>query len=81
MERKMNLDEITQYINEESIRGEIARELSGIISDYQAGTISLDDKNSLIEGVVEAFKVSENASDEVTVRWLVAIASVAVQFV
>jgi hypothetical protein len=77
----MNLDEITQYINEESIRGEIARELSGIISDYQAGTISLDDKNSLIEGVVEAFKVSENASDEVTVRWLVAIASVAVQFV
>ena len=77
----MNLDEITQYINEESVRGEIARELSGIISDYQAGTISLDDKNSLIEGVVEAFKVSENASDEVTVRWLVAIASVAVQFV
>lgn len=77
----MNLDEITQYINEESVRGEIARELSGIISDYQAGTISLDDKNSLIEGVVEAFKVSENAGDEVTVRWLVAIASVAVQFV
>lgn len=77
----MTLEEITQYINEESVRGEIARELSGIISDYQAGTISLDDKNSLIEGVVEAFKVSENASDEVTVRWLVAIASVAVQFV
>lgn len=77
----MNLDEITQYINEESVRGEIARELSGIISDYQAGTISLDEKNSLIEGVVEAFKVSENASDEVTVRWLVSIASVAVQFV
>lgn len=77
----MNLDEITEYINEDSVRGELAREFSGIISDYQAGTISLEEKNQLIEGIVEAFKVSENASDEVTVRWLVSIASVAVQFV
>ena len=47
MEWKMN-DVLVQYVNEQSIRGDLARELLGIISDYEAGNISAEDKSELL---------------------------------
>lgn len=72
----MNIDEIVKYINEESPRGELAREFQGIISDFQAGTITLDEKNDLVVAVVAGFEAADVSRDEETMRWVVSAASV-----
>ena len=72
----MNLDDIVQYINEDTVRGELAREFQGIISDYQSGVISAEEKNDLVNAVVEGFKATKATSDEDTMRWVVNIATV-----
>lgn len=71
------MDELTQYINEESIRGDIARELVGIISDYQASAITEDEKVELVKACYYTFEQSEAAQDEVLVRWVVSAVRVA----
>lgn len=70
------MDEIVQYVNEQSIRGDLAREFTGIVSDFQAGTISKEDKDALTQEVLAAFHANGLAEDEVTLRWAVAAASV-----
>jgi hypothetical protein len=72
----MNIDEIVKYLNEESPRGELAREFQGIISDYQAGTISADEKNDLVVAVVAGFEATDASSDEETMKWVATAASV-----
>ena len=71
---KMN-DTIVQYVNEQSIRGDLARELLGIISDYESGTISAEDKSELLHEVMASYQASDLARDEVMWRWAVAAAS------
>ena len=70
------MDEIVQYVNEQSIRGELAREFVGIVSDFQAGTISKEDKDALAQEVLAAYHANGLAEDEVTLRWAVSAASV-----
>lgn len=77
----MNLDEIVQYINEQSIRGDLAREFAGIISDYQAGSISAEDKEALIKEVLASFEAHGLAEDEVMWRWAVSAATIAVSVI
>lgn len=72
----MNLDDIVQYINEDTVRGELAREFQEIISDYQSGAISAEDKTDLVNAVVEGFKATKATSDEDTMRWVANIATV-----
>lgn len=72
----MNIDEIVKYINEDTSRGELAREFQGIISDYQAGTISADEKNELVVSVVAGFEATDASSDEETMKWVATAASV-----
>ena len=72
----MNIDEIVKYINEDTSRGELAREFQGIISDYQAGTISADEKNELVVSVVAGFEATDASSDEETIKWVATAASV-----
>ena len=72
----MNIDEIVKYINEDTSRGELAREFQGIISDYQAGTISVDEKNELVVSVVAGFEATDASSDEETMKWVATAASV-----
>ena len=74
----MNIDEIVKYINEESPKGDLAREFQGIISDYQAGTISLDEKNELVVAVVAGFEATDASSDEEMMSWVATAASVVV---
>lgn len=69
------MDEIVQYVNEQSIRGDLAREFAGIISDYQAGTISKEEKEAFAQEVLAAYHANGLAEDEVTLRWAVAAAS------
>lgn len=75
------MDDITQYINEESIRGDIARELAGIISDYQAGTITSEDKEQLINASLQVYQENGVAENEVMWRWAISAATVAVSVV
>ena len=68
-------DTIVQYINEQSIRGDLARELLGIISDYEAGNLSAEDKSELLHEVMSSYQASDLARDEVMWRWAVGAAT------
>jgi hypothetical protein len=81
MEWKMNLDDIVQYINEDSIRGDLSRELAGIISDYHAGAITVEDKELLVNEVLNAFQAQNLAEDEVMLRWAVSAATLVTSIV
>jgi len=70
------MDEIVQYVNEQSIRGDLARELLGIINDYQSGTITKDDKDALVKEILAAYHANGLAEDENTLRWAVQAASI-----
>ena len=74
MEWKMS-DAIVQYVNEESIRGDLARELLGIMSDYKSGTISAEDKSELLHEVMSSYQASDLARDEVMWRWAISAAT------
>ena len=75
MEWKMS-DTIVQYVNEQSIRGDLARELLGIMSDYESGTISAEDKSELLHEIMASYQASELARDEVMWRWAVSAATI-----
>ena len=75
MEWKMS-DAIVQYVNEQSIRGDLARELLGIMSDYESGTISTEDKSELLHEVMASYQASELAKDEVMWRWAISAATI-----
>ena len=75
MEWKMS-DTIVQYVNEQSIRGDLARELLGIMSDYESGTISAEDKSELLHEVMASYQASDLARDEVMWRWAVSAATI-----
>jgi hypothetical protein len=75
MEWKMS-DAIVQYVNEQSIRGDLARELLGIMSDYESGTISAEDKSELLHEVMASYQASELAKDEVMWRWAISAATI-----
>ena len=75
------MDEIVQYVNEQSIRGDLARELLGIINDYQSGTISKDDKDALVNEIISAYHANGLAEDENTLRWAVQAANIVTSLV
>ena len=75
MEWKMS-DTIVQYVNEQSIRGDLARELLGIMSDYESGTISAEDKSELLHEIMASYQASELAKDEVMWRWAISAATI-----
>ena len=74
MEWKMS-DAIVQYVNEQSIRGDLARELLGIMSDYESGTISAEDKSELLQEIMASYQASDLARDEVMWRWAISAAT------
>lgn len=73
----MTLEEITQYLDEQSVRGDLAREFTSIINDYQAGNISAEDKEQLVSEVIDAYKARGLAVDEQIMRWVIVVASIA----
>lgn len=77
----MIIDDLVQYANEDNIRGEYARELLGVISDYQNKKITVNEKNELIETIKTGMEASELASDEKNLRWAVAAAEMVVSLI
>jgi len=70
-------DAIMQYVNEQSIRGDLARELIGIVNDYEAGSISAEDKSELLHEIMLSYQASDLAKDEVMWRWAISAATLA----
>jgi len=70
-------DTIVQYVNEQSIRGDLARELIGIVNDYEAGSISAEDKSELLHEIMLSYQASDLAKDEVMWRWAISAATLA----
>ena len=68
-------DAIVQYVNEQSIRGDLARELMGIVRDYENGSISAEDKSELLHEVMASYQASDLAKEEVMWRWAVSAAT------
>lgn len=66
----MTLDDLNQYVNEESVKGDLARELIGVIADYQSGTITKEDKDQLVEQILQSFQNNRVVDDEENVRWI-----------
>lgn len=69
-------DTIVQYVNEQSIRGDLARELLGVMSDYESGSINAEDKSELLHEIMASYQASDLARDEVMWRWAIGAASI-----
>ena len=75
------MDDLVKYINEDSVRGELAREFNGIVSDYNNGKITAEEKNDLTDAVVAGFKASQVTSDEEVMRWVANVSRVVIAVV
>jgi hypothetical protein len=47
----------------------------GIVSDYETGSISAEDKSELLHEVMASYQASELAKEEVMWRWAVSAAT------
>ena len=75
------LDELYQYQNDLGPVGDLSRELIGIVNDYQAGSISYEDKEELIKEVLEIKAANSLANQEVALRWVYQVGSAAAALV
>ncbi len=75
------MDDLVKYINEDSVRGELAREFSEIVSDYHNGKITIEEKNDLADAIVAGFKASQVTSDEEVMRWVANVSKVVIAVV
>ena len=47
----MNIEDLNEYVNEQSIRGKLTRELLDVLSDFQSGKIDVSAKKDLCESI------------------------------
>lgn len=69
------MEELLQYVGEQSIRGDIARELAGILNDYQSGAISHQDKEQLVQSALMIYQQNGVAENEIMWRWVISAAT------
>jgi hypothetical protein len=67
------MDELLKHKDEEGSIGDLARELIVILDDYKAKTISLEEKNELVEEVVKIYAAHDSADKEIVARFAVSI--------
>lgn len=75
------IEEIAAYKDQPGVQGDLARELLSIINDYRAGALSLEEKQELVEDVVQIYAEAAHAESEVAVRWVAAAGSIAIGLV
>lgn len=64
-----SLNELYEYQNDLGPIGDLARELIGIKADYEAGAITLEEKEELINEVLEIKAANMLAGQEIALRW------------
>lgn len=62
--------ELLQYQNDLGPVGEYARELLGILNDYSSGAITAEEKNELVEEVLNVKAANSLANHEQALRWV-----------
>lgn len=75
------MDVITQFTEEQTVKGDLARLLLGIVESYQAGTITLEEKNDQVITAVANFTLEIMARDNEQPKWAVLAATIAVGIV
>lgn len=68
------MDELLKYQNDAGPVGDLARELLAIMRDYEAGELTLEEKNELVEEVTKIYAAHDHADKEIIARWAVNIA-------
>ena len=67
------MDELLKHKDEQGPIGDLARELIVIMNNYKLGSISLDEKNELIDEVIKIYSAHDSADKELVSRWAVKI--------
>lgn len=62
--------ELLQYQNDLGPVGEYARELIGILNDYQNGAITAEEKQELVAEVLNIKAANSLANQEQALRWV-----------
>ncbi len=66
----MNIEDLNEYVNEQSIRGKLTRELLGVLSDFQSGKIDASTKKDLCDSIEAGFHAEDACVDEQTSKFL-----------
>jgi len=66
----MNIEDLNEFVNEQSTKGELTRELLGILSDYNNGKFDDKTKNELCKSVEAGFHAEDASADEQTSKFL-----------
>ena len=66
----MIVEDLNEFVNEDSVKGELTRELLGILGDFKNGKIDKETKDMLVQSVEQGFKAEENHADEQTSKFL-----------
>jgi hypothetical protein len=67
------MDELLKYKDETGAIGDLARELLVILQDYKLGTISLEEKNELVDEVIKIYAAHDSADRELVGRWAIKV--------
>jgi len=66
----MNIEDLNKYVNEESVRGELTRELLGVHSDYTNGKIDSKVRDELLLSIENGFQAEDTHENEQTAKFL-----------
>lgn len=67
------MDELLKHKDAEGAIGDLARELIVIINEYKSGELTLEEKNELINEVIDIYKAHDTADAEIVARFAVQI--------
>tara|TARA_R100000657_G_C4539148_1_gene16335 strand:- start:212 stop:445 length:234 start_codon:yes stop_codon:yes gene_type:complete len=66
----MNVEDLNKYVNEESVRGDLTRQLLEVHSDYTNGKINAKIRDQLLLSIESGFKAEDTHADEQTAKFL-----------
>jgi len=66
----MTVEELNRYVNEDSVRGELTRELLEVHSDYTNGKIDAKVRDELLLSIENGFQAEDAHADEQTAKFI-----------
>tara|TARA_R100001591_G_scaffold102832_1_gene109930 strand:+ start:848 stop:1081 length:234 start_codon:yes stop_codon:yes gene_type:complete len=66
----MNVEDLNKYVNEESVRGDLTRQLLEVHSDYTNGKINAKIRDELLLSIENGFQAEDTHKNEQTAKFL-----------
>jgi len=66
----MNVEDLNEFVNEDSVKGELTRELLDILADFKNGRIDKETKDMLVQSVEQGFHAEDAHANEQTSKFL-----------